>query len=192
MKQYFKIIDGQTVFATRRIIAGDQQIINPTHEQYIEAGWAEYVPEPVAPMPRLMPDYDEVISSLRSLARPQLAALPDNEALEKRALYDAWVDKIGTRVPAGERLYYDDHLVRVRQEHLVQEHYPPSVDTAALYEVIQLAHAGTQDDPIPYVQNMALELDKYYTQNDVLYKCYNPMQPMPFDLKDLAAHVRAV
>ena len=49
MKQYYKIENGEKVFAGRRIIIGDMQVINPAHEQYIEAGWTEYVmPETTA------------------------------------------------------------------------------------------------------------------------------------------------
>ena len=32
-------------------------------------------------------------------------------------------------------------------------------------------HAGTQEDPIPYDGNMALENGKYYIQNETVYKC---------------------
>lgn len=47
MKQYYKTEDGNKIFAGNRIIVGDMQVINPTHEQYIEAGWTEYVaPDP--------------------------------------------------------------------------------------------------------------------------------------------------
>ena len=192
MKQYYKIENGKKVFAGRRIIIGDMQVINPTHEQYIEAGWTEYVPEPVVPQPKLAPYQDEMVMAMRSFMQPQLMTLSDSEALEKKVLYDTWVSKMGTIVSQGERLYYDDKLYKVRQEHLVQQQYPPSTDTLSLYEVIEEAHAGTKDDPIPYVQNIALELGKFYTQDGILYECYNAMQAMPYDLKDLAAHVRVV
>lgn len=47
MKQYYKIENGKKIFAGRRIIIGDMQVINPTHEQYLEAGYEEYVsPDP--------------------------------------------------------------------------------------------------------------------------------------------------
>lgn len=192
MKQYYKIENGEKVFAGRRIIIGDMQVINPTHEQYIEAGWTEYIPEPVTPEPKLAPYQDEMITALCAFVKPQLMTLPDNEALQSKALYDTWASRIGTGVSQGERLYYDDRLYKVRQEHLVQEQYPPSTDTTALYEVIEENHAGTKDDPIPYVRNMALDEGKFYTQYEVLYECYNAMQAMPYDLKDLAAHVNKV
>lgn len=42
---------------------------------------------------------------------------------------------------------------------------------AALYTVIDVAHSGTQDDPIPYNGNMALTEGLYYTQGGVTYLC---------------------
>lgn len=192
MKQYYKIENGKKVFAGRRIIIGDMQVINPTHEQYMEAGWTEHVPEPFVPQPKLAPYPDEMVMAMRSFMQPQLMTLSDSQALEKKVLYDTWASRIGTNVSQGERLYYDDKLYKVRQSHLVQEQYPPSTDTLSLYEVIQEQSAGTKDDPIPYVRNMALELGKFYTQDGILYECYNAMQAMPYDLKDLAAHVRVV
>lgn len=192
MKQYYKIENGKKIFAGRRIIIGDMHVINPAHEQYIEAGWTEYTPEPVVPQPKLAPYQDEMVMAMRSFMQPQLMTLSDSEALEKKVLYDTWSSKIGINVSQGERLYYDDKLYKVRQEHLVQEQYPPSTDTLSLYEVIQEQSTGTKDDPIAYVRNMALEHGKFYTQYDILYECYNAMQAMPYDLKDLAAHVRVV
>ena len=39
-KRYYKIIDGKTVFYNGEIIIiGDRQVINPTEEQLLEAGW---------------------------------------------------------------------------------------------------------------------------------------------------------
>lgn len=47
-KRYYKIIDGKTVFYNGGIIViGDSQIINPTEEQLLEAGWMVWEePEP--------------------------------------------------------------------------------------------------------------------------------------------------
>lgn len=48
--QYYKIIDGKTVFyGGEIIIIGDYQIINPTEEQLVEAGWMVW--EDPAPTP---------------------------------------------------------------------------------------------------------------------------------------------
>ena len=42
---------------------------------------------------------------------------------------------------------------------------------AALYTVIDVAHAGTQDNPITYDGNMELTTGLYYTQGGVTYLC---------------------
>jgi hypothetical protein len=62
-------------------------------------------------------------------------------------------------------------LWKVRQNHLIQEVYPPSIHTAALYEVINYQHEGTENDPIPYNPPMEIFNGKYYIQNDILYRC---------------------
>lgn len=97
--------------------------------------------------------------------------LTDNEALSVKDFYPTWESKIGNNVEQGYKMLYDGNLWRVRQNHLVQEIYPPSLSTAALYEVINYQHEGTLEDPIPYVPPMEIFKDKYYIQNDVVYRC---------------------
>ena len=53
-------------------------------------------------------------------------------------------------------------LYKFRQKHTAQAQYPPSDNTSSLYEVVDVTHSGTKEDPIPYKQNMALEQGKYY------------------------------
>ena len=97
--------------------------------------------------------------------------LTDNEALSVKDFYPTWESKIGDNVEQGYKMTYDGNLWKVRQNHLVQEHYPPSLATAALYEVIEEQHEGTSEDPIPYVPPMEIFNGKYYTQNGVKYRC---------------------
>ena len=44
-------------------------------------------------------------------------------------------------------------------------------NTPALWTEICESHAGTEDDPIPYSGNMALEYGKYYIQDGAVYRC---------------------
>lgn len=98
-------------------------------------------------------------------------SLTDNEALSVKDFYPTWQSKIGDNVEQGYKMLYDGNLWKVRQNHLVQEIYPPSLATAALYEVINYQHEGTLEDPIPYVPPMEIFNGKYYTQNGVTYRC---------------------
>lgn len=97
--------------------------------------------------------------------------LTDNEALAVKDFYPAWESKIGDNVEQGYKMTYGENLWKVRQNHLIQEHYPPSKDTAALYEVVEEQHEGTIEDPIPYTPPMEIFIGKYYTQNGVKYRC---------------------
>ena len=97
--------------------------------------------------------------------------LTDNQALSVKELYPRWEDKVNTTIEMGYITLYNDKLWRARQTHTALEVYPPSLDTASLYEVIVKDHEGTMEDPIPYTPPMEIFEGKYYTQFDVLYKC---------------------
>ena len=96
--------------------------------------------------------------------------LTDEQASKAPRLYPTWT--AGMAVKAGDRLYYTgtDLLYKVLSDHTTQADWTPDA-VPALYTVIDVAHTGTQDDPIPYNGNMALQSGKYYTQNNILYLC---------------------
>lgn len=80
----------------------------------------------------------------------------------------------------------DNLLWEVVQNHTTQELWKPSLETASLWKVVDEEHAGTQEDPIPYNPPMEIFKDKYYTQNEVLYKCTrNSEIPLSHDLSAL-------
>ena len=143
MKLYTK--DGRVSSLNNIVLTRDgMQIINPTEEMVLADGWTEYVPEPYVPQPKLEPYEYEVTAALKTMVQPQLASLSDEEALKVKSLYPSWASKTGEVVDTGEKLYYDDRLYKVRQEHTVQEQYPPSVDTASLYEEIRSTRKSTR------------------------------------------------
>lgn len=47
--QYSKIINDQRVIFSGVLVIGDRQVINPTHDQLIAAGWEEYTPSAETP-----------------------------------------------------------------------------------------------------------------------------------------------
>lgn len=104
--------------------------------------------------------------------------LSDQESLEIKSLYPEWSTFIGKTVAKDTKLKYEDKLFKVVQEHLVQEQYPPSIDTASLYTQIVEDHAGTIEDPIPYPAdgNMVIYNGKYYIENGITYLCIRDSQ----------------
>lgn len=119
--------------------------------------------------------------------------LSDEKALEFKDMYpEFYADVVGKEFDAGFMFKYktDEEeeytLYKFRQKHTAQAQYPPSVDTAALYEAVDLEHVGTLEDPIPYNNNMELFNGKYYSQNGVTYKCNRDSgQPLYNNLSDL-------
>jgi hypothetical protein len=119
--------------------------------------------------------YDEIIKVTEeaSVITRKINRIPltNNEALSVKGLYPRWEDKIGTTIEVGFITLYGGNLWKARQTHTAMAIYPPSLDTAALYEVVVYQHEGTMEDPIPYTPPMEIFEGKYYKQNDVLYKC---------------------
>ena len=119
--------------------------------------------------------YDEILNVTEetSIITRKINRIPltNNEALSVKGLYPRWEDKIGTTIEVGFITLYGGNLWKARQTHTALEVYPPSLNTASLYEVIVEEHEGTMEDPIPYTPPMEIFEGKYYTQFDVLYVC---------------------
>jgi hypothetical protein len=92
----------------------------------------------------------------------------DNTALRMMEFYPDWAANIAYTV--GFKVRYNVKLWRVVQAHTSLVGWEPTV-AASLWEQINETHAGTEDDPIPYSGNMALEQGKYYMQDYVVYLC---------------------
>lgn len=117
--------------------------------------------------------------------------LTPSEALQVKDRYPEW--KTGINVKAGERYWVEDILWECIKDHITQDNWKPGTATLSLWKRVDAeGHAGTMEDPIPYTQNMALEFNKYYTQDGVLYLCIQAMTPGPFDLKDVPAHAQPI
>jgi hypothetical protein len=187
MKQYYKIINGETVFFTNPLIVGDMQIINPSEEILLAAGWLEYIPPEPEPVDttKYEPYTDEVVAKVKQLLQQQVAQQTDKEALDNIELFPTWQSKIGVQVNQGDRLYFDDRLFKVLQTHTPQEDWRPDT-TASLYvQVVLNEEQGTIDNPIPYSLNMELVEGKYYTEDGVTYLCTRGIAASYWPLKDL-------
>ena len=98
-----------------------------------------------------------------------LNELSDEQAVMIPLCYDAWIT--GKAYKVGDRVEWEGKLWKCRQAHTSQENYKPSIDTASLWEVIDVEHAGTLEDPIPYDQTMTVNNGKYYLEDGIIYKC---------------------
>lgn len=109
---------------------------------------------------------------------------PDGEAIKFVCLHPHW--RPGITAQAGYRYQYEGKLYRCLTTHITQEGWEPGINTASLFTEVNEVNAGSQDDPIPYDKNMALEAGKYYSQNGVIYLCNrDTVNPVYADLADL-------
>lgn len=180
--------DGKIKERSRIIIfKDDQQIINPTDEMVIADGWVKYIaPDPV------VDNSSEMSKQLQDALLDQYnkrTDITDEDALKRPLLVYEWDTYIGKSLKTGQIVSYESKLYRVRQDiSTVIESYAPQLSTASLYEVIEVASAGTIDDPIPYTPPMEIFNGKYYIQNEVKYKCIRDSQTaLSHNLADLVA-----
>lgn len=179
MKQYIK--DGviktrnNIVLRVNRVIEDKDgthkevtlQVFNPSEEMILADGWVEYIPPVVEPKKSRM----QIVQELVVKQYNERTDIEDNEALDYMTIIYPWESYLDKELREGMIVVYEDKPWRVRQTHLVLSLYPPSLDTASLYEVIEKEHAGTEDDPIPYSVPMDIFEGKYYVEEGVNYLC---------------------
>lgn len=116
---------------------------------------------------------------LRPVIEQASASLSDGEAAKSPELFPRWADHIGETVKPGDRRSDTDesgvlHVYKVRegQGHTTQADWPPHL-TPALWVVVDVTHAGTQDDPIPAARGMEYTYGLYYldSEDGKTYKC---------------------
>jgi hypothetical protein len=158
------------------------QVINPTEEAILADGWVEYIPPVVEPKKSRM----QIVQELVVKQYNERTDISNEEALDYMAIiypWDYYLDKVLTE---GMMVTYEDKPWRVRQTHTPLEIYPPSLATASLYEKIDKEHDGTLEDPIPYAPPMEIFIDKYYIENNEIYKCIrNSDTALSHSLRDL-------
>lgn len=107
---------------------------------------------------------------LRPIIEQAAVSLSDGEAATVPELITAWAYPVA--YADGDRRSYGGRVYKCRQAHTSQEGWKPSA-TPALWVVIDVTHAGTQDDPIPASRGMEYEYGKYYldSEDGKTYKC---------------------
>ena len=189
MKQYIKdgVIKSRNniVLRVTKEINGKEvklQVINPSEEAILADGWVEYIPPHVEPKKSRM----QIVQELVVKQYNERTDISNEEALDYMAIiypWDYYLDKVLTE---GMMVTYEDKPWRVRQTHTPLEVHPPSLATASLYESIDKEHDGTLEDPIPYNPPMEIFIDKYYIENNEIYKCIrNSDTALSHSLRDL-------
>lgn len=118
-------------------------------------------------------------AELRPMIEQAAKSFTDTEAAKSPELIARWADHIGEVVEQGDRMSDtgNDGVLRVYRVndghgHTTQADWPPH-STPAMWTIIDIEHAGTQDDPIPAARGMEYTYGLYYKdpEDTKLYKC---------------------
>ena len=121
----------------------------------------------------------ERAAALRPMIEQAAKSFTDAEAAKSPELVARWADHIGESVAPGDRMSDADnngvlHAYRVNDGHghTTQADWPPH-STPAMWTIIDLEHAGTQDDPIPAARGMEYTYGLFYKdpEDTKLYLC---------------------
>lgn len=107
---------------------------------------------------------------LRPIIEQAAVSLSDGEAASVPELITAWAYPVD--YAEGDRRSYGGKVHKCRQGHTSQADWTPD-KTPNLWTIINVDHAGTQDDPIPAARGMEYEYGKYYldSEDGKTYKC---------------------
>lgn len=112
-------------------------------------------------------DKRELAKHLRCALMAYALTASDADAATFPTLYSEW--KPGETVEEGDRRFYPptEKLYKVRkgQGHTTQKGWEPDV-TPALWVVVDVAHTGTIDDPIPASRGMEYTYGLYYLDGE--------------------------
>lgn len=102
-------------------------------------------------------------AELRPMIEAAAMSLPDSDAAKAVELFPAWAYPVSYIV--GNRVSDSGKLYKCRKAHTSQKGWNPAA-TPDLWVVIDVTHAGTQDDPIPASRGMEYEYGKYYLDSE--------------------------
>ena len=128
----------------------------------------EQPPKP-EPEPDLTPQFRTAMLSYAATS----TAIPDSYALDMSDLFPTWAAVLadGEELPEGRVLNDGGQLYRVVQAVTPQAHQAPHDEgILAVYRPIDREHAGTADDPIPWVYGMDCHAGKCYRYNGKVYQ----------------------
>lgn len=106
--------------------------------------------------------------------------IPDDAALQMKSLFQTWAQALATgeHLAGGTIINDDGTLYRVVGANGVDPmaHQPPHGEgMLAVYRPIDATHAGTLEDPIPWVYGMDCAGGSYYTAAGATWLCVSSM-----------------
>lgn len=125
----------------------------------------------------------QAVTLMRAMARTT-ANIPDAVALSIPDILPTWQEFLDAdeKIEAGICLMHNGQCYRTKQSVTPQAHQPPgSEGMLAIYVPVDRTHAGTKEDPIPFVSGMDCHEGKYYAFEEQTYLCKQDMTPCVWD-----------
>lgn len=123
----------------------------------------------------------QAVSFIRAMVMTA-TTLTDTQALSMPDILPTWQEFMDRKmdIPSGVCLMHDGQFYRQAQSAPIkpEAHRPPgSPGMSAVYRPVVPGHAGTIEDPIPWVYEMDCEEGKYYSHKGKIYLCTGDMSP---------------
>ena len=109
----------------------------------------------------------------KMIVQSTAAEIPDTTAMNMPDLFKTWEEVLAAKKQLEKDEIINDagQLYRVVQAVTPIESQPPHMEgMLAIYRPIEPEHAGTQEDPIPWVYGMDCYAGTYYSYNGKTYK----------------------
>ena len=135
----------------------------------------------IVELPDPGPTVEQVAAQTRDelTLRAAMLAIPledDKTSLALSPVCPEWV--AGTHYEPGEIVNHEGQAYRIVQAVDSLEHQPPGADgMLAIYRPLVPDHAGTLEDPIPWVSGMDVDEGKYYSLSGKTYLAKSDMKP---------------
>lgn len=122
----------------------------------------------------------QINAVLKVFVQTSSTSFADEQALEFPVLFPVFPDGVNEdgKYVANQIIQDEGQIYRVVQEVTPLLSQPPHGEgMLAIYRPIVFAHEGTLEDPIPFIEGMDCERDKYYSYNGEIYKAIQDMTP---------------
>ena len=99
--------------------------------------------------------------------------LSDSQALQMPDLFPTWEEVLSAGVELAEKTYLtkDEQVYQVMQPVIPQAHQVPGgAGMLAVYRPVDGSHAGTREDPIPWVYGMDCHSGVYFSYEGHVYR----------------------
>ena len=119
-------------------------------------------------------------AALKTLTQASSTSFTDAQALTFPNLFPVFPNGVNSdgKYVTNQIIQDEGQIYRVAQDVTPQAHQAPHMEgMLAIYRPVTLGHDGTLEDPIPFVEGMDCEANKYYSYNDKIYMAIQDMKP---------------